>query len=196
MPFQSAEKALDWPGLKGIILSGGPASVHQGGSPRAPDRVFTSGLPVLGICYGEQTMCAQLGGKVEAGQTREFGYAEVRAHGHTPLLKDIADFHTPEGHGMLKVWMSHGDKVTEMPPGFKLMASTPSCPIAGMANEAKGYYAFQFHPEVTHTLQGAAMITRFVREIAVTRLSSAWDTWEDRRVRLRRSARDAGMSPN
>jgi GMP synthase (glutamine-hydrolysing) len=131
--------------------------------------VFELGVPVLGICYGMQTMAQQLGGKVESGHQREFGYAEVRAHGHTALLKDIADFHTPEGHGMLKVWMSHGDKVTELPPGFKLMASTPSCPIAGMADEARGYYALQFHPEVTHTVQGRAMLERFVLDICATR---------------------------
>jgi GMP synthase (glutamine-hydrolysing) len=112
------------------------------------------------------TMAVQLGGEVEASDHREFGYAEVRAHGHTRLLNGIEDFHTAEGHGMLKVWMSHGDKVTALPPGFKLMASTPSCPIAGFANEAKGYYGVQFHPEVTHTVQGAALLTRFVREIA------------------------------
>jgi GMP synthase (glutamine-hydrolysing) len=112
-----------------------------------------------------QTMAAQLGGKVENGKVREFGYAEVRARGHTALLKDINDFVTPEGHGMLKVWMSHGDKVIDMPPGFKLMASTDSCPVAGMADEARRLYAVQFHPEVTHTLQGAAMLGRFVHEI-------------------------------
>ncbi len=150
--------------LKGIILSGSHASVYEVDD-RAPDAVFELGIPVLGICYGMQTMAQQLGGKVEAGKTREFGYAEVRAHGHTSLLKDIQDFATPEGHGMLKVWMSHGDKVTEMPPGFKLMASTPSCPIAGMADEARRYYAVQFHPEVTHTLQGKALIERFVLDI-------------------------------
>jgi len=122
-------------------------------------------VPVLGICYGMQTMAQQLGGKVEGGQTREFGYAEVRAHGHTELLKGVEDFATAEGHGMLKVWMSHGDKVTEMPPGFKLMASTPNCPIAGMADEARGYYAVQFHPEVTHTVQGKAMLERFVLNV-------------------------------
>jgi GMP synthase (glutamine-hydrolysing) len=113
-------------------------------------------------------MAQQLGGKVESGHQREFGYAEVRAHGHTALLKDIADFTTPEGHGMLKVWMSHGDKVTELPPGFKLMASTPSCPIAGMADETRHYYAVQFHPEVTHTVQGRALLERFVLEICGT----------------------------
>ncbi len=154
--------------LKGVILSGSHASVYEVDD-KAPDAVFELGLPVLGICYGMQTMAQQLGGKVEAGHTREFGYAEVRARGHTPLLKDIADFHTPEGHGMLKVWMSHGDKVTEMPPGFKLMASTDSCPIAGMADEARGYYAVQFHPEVTHTVQGRALLERFVLEICGTR---------------------------
>ena len=153
--------------LKGVILSGSHASVYEVDD-KAPDAVFELNVPVLGICYGMQTMAQQLGGKVEAGKTREFGYAEVRARGHTPLLKDIADFHTPDGHGMLKVWMSHGDKVTELPPGFKLMASTDSCPIAGMADEARGYYAVQFHPEVTHTVQGRAMLERFVLDICQT----------------------------
>ncbi|WP_306545610.1 glutamine-hydrolyzing GMP synthase [Malikia spinosa] len=155
--------------LKGVILSGSHASVYEESTDAAPAAVFELGVPVLGICYGMQTMAQQLGGKVESGHQREFGYAEVRAHGHTALLKDIADFHTPEGHGMLKVWMSHGDKVTELPPGFKLMASTPSCPIAGMADEARGYYALQFHPEVTHTVQGRAMLERFVLDICATR---------------------------
>ena len=150
--------------LKGIILSGSHASVYEVDD-RAPDVVFELGLPVLGICYGMQTMAQQLGGKVEAGHTREFGYAEVRARGHTALLKDIADFTTPEGHGMLKVWMSHGDKVTELPEGFKLMASTDSCPIAGFADETRHFYGVQFHPEVTHTVQGRAMLNRFVLDI-------------------------------
>jgi len=151
--------------LKGVILSGSHASVYEESTDHAPDAVFQLGVPVLGICYGMQTMAQQLGGKVESGHQREFGYAEVRAHGHTALLKDIADFTTVEGHGMLKVWMSHGDKVTEMPSGFKLMASTPSCPIAGMADEARRFYAVQFHPEVTHTVQGKAMLERFVLQI-------------------------------
>jgi len=153
--------------LKGIILSGSHASVYEVDD-RAPDAVFELGIPVLGICYGMQTMANQLGGKVEGSNTREFGYAEVRAHGHTELLKGIEDFSTAEGHGMLKVWMSHGDKVTALPPGFKVMASTPSCPIAGMADEARRFYAVQFHPEVTHTLQGRALLERFVLGICGT----------------------------
>ena len=148
--------------LSGIILSGSHASVYEELTDKAPDAVFTLGLPVLGICYGMQAMAHQLGGKVEGGHKREFGHAAVRARGHTALLKDIADFTTPEGGGMLNVWMSHGDKVTELPPGFKLMASTDSCPIAGMADEARKFYAVQFHPEVTHTAQGHAILHRFV----------------------------------
>ena len=155
--------------LKGIILSGSHASVTEDSTDRAPQAVFDLGVPVLGICYGMQTMAQQLGGKVETGHTREFGHASVRARGHTALLKDIADFTTPEGEGMLNVWMSHGDKVTELPPGFKLMASTDSCPIAGMADEARRFYAVQFHPEVTHTVQGQALLNRFVLDICGTR---------------------------
>jgi GMP synthase (glutamine-hydrolysing) len=148
--------------LKGIILSGSHASVYEELTDKAPDAVFELGLPVLGICYGMQAMAYQLGGSVEGGHKREFGHAAVRARGHTALLKDIADFTTPEGEGMLNVWMSHGDKVTALPPGFKLMASTDSCPIAGMADEARKFYAVQFHPEVTHTAQGHAILHRFV----------------------------------
>jgi GMP synthase (glutamine-hydrolysing) len=155
--------------LRGVILSGSHASVYEETTDKAPAIVFELGVPVLGICYGMQTMANQLGGQVESGHQREFGYAEVRAHGHTALLKDISDFTTEQGHGMLKVWMSHGDKVTALPPGFKLMASTPSCPIAGMADETRGFYAVQFHPEVTHTVQGKAMLERFVRQICQAR---------------------------
>ena len=151
---------------KAIILSGSHASTYEEHDLRAPQAVWDLGVPVLGICYGMFTMTVQQGGQVEAANHREFGYAEVRAHGHTKLLKGIEDFSTPEGHGMLKVWMSHGDKVTALPPGFKLMASTPSCPIAGMADEARGYYGVQFHPEVTHTVQGRALLERFVLQIA------------------------------
>jgi GMP synthase (glutamine-hydrolysing) len=150
---------------RGVILSGSHLSAYEASTLKAPKAVFESGVPVLGICYGMQTMAQQLGGKVEAGRLREFGYAEVRARGHSKLLEGIEDFRTAEGHGMLKVWMSHGDKVVEMPPGFTLMAETASCPIAAMADEARRYYAVQFHPEVTHTAQGAKILQRFVREI-------------------------------
>ncbi|MGA0608604.1 glutamine-hydrolyzing GMP synthase [Caldimonas sp. KR1-144] len=176
---------------KGIILSGSHASTYEDHELRAPQAVWDLGVPVLGICYGMQTMAVQLGGKVEWSDHREFGYAEVRAHGHTRLLDGIQDFGSTEGHGMLKVWMSHGDKVTELPPGFKLMASTPSCPIAGMANEAKGYYALQFHPEVTHTLQGTAMLTRFVREICGTKADWIMGNYIDEAVaRIREQVGD------
>ncbi len=149
-------------GARGIILSGGPETVIGNDSPVAPKVVFDLGVPVLGICYGMQTMAEQLGGKVISANEHEYGYAQVRAHGHTKLLKDIEDEVTPEGYGMLDVWMSHGDRVDKMPAGFKLMASTTSCPIAGMANEEKGFYGIQFHPEVTHSKQGLRMLERFV----------------------------------
>ena len=152
-------------GAKGIILSGSHMSAYDTVTDQAPRAVFDLGVPVLGICYGMQTMAQQLGGKVEPGKVREFGYAEVRARGHTRLLDGIEDARSPEGHGMLKVWMSHGDKVTEMPSGFKLMASTETCPVAGMADETRRFYGVQFHPEVTHTLQGKALLQRFVYDI-------------------------------
>jgi len=154
---------------KGIILSGSHASTYEEHELRAPQAVWDLGVPVLGICYGMFTMAVQLGGQVEASSHREFGYAEVRARGHTKLLQGLEDFSTDAGHGVLKVWMSHGDKVTELPPGFALMASTPSCPIAGMADESRGYYAVQFHPEVTHTAKGRELLERFVLEICAAR---------------------------
>jgi GMP synthase (glutamine-hydrolysing) len=149
----------------GVILSGSHASLWEDETLRAPKAVFELGVPVLGICFGMYAIAAALGGKVEGSTKREFGHAEVRAHGHTKLLDGIQDYATADGHGMLNVWMSHGDNVIEMPPGFKLMASTPSCAIAGMADEARGFYAVQFHPEVTHTKQGAAILNRFVLDI-------------------------------
>ena len=155
--------------LKGIILSGSHASTYEAGGLRAPAAIWDLGVPVLGICYGMFTMAVQQGGEVEASSHREFGYAEVRAHGHTRLLDGIEDFATDAGHGMLTVWMSHGDKVTALPPGFALMASTPSCPIAGMADEARGFYGVQFHPEVTHTTRGKAILERFVLGICGAR---------------------------
>lgn len=149
----------------GIVLSGSHMSAYEESTDRAPKAVFEIGVPVLGICYGMQTMAEQLGGKVENGAQREFGYAEVREHGHTKLLKNISDFTDKDGKSYLKVWMSHGDKVTEMPPGFKLMCSTPTCPIAGMADEGRGFYAVQFHPEVTHTDKGREILETFVLKI-------------------------------
>jgi GMP synthase (glutamine-hydrolysing) len=150
---------------KGIVLSGGPNSVTAGDTPRAPAAVWSQGVPVLGICYGMQTMAAQLGGAVEAGSVREFGYAEVRARGHSTLFRGIEDRTNADGHGLLDVWMSHGDKVTALPPGFRVIASNDATPIAAMADEARHFYAVQFHPEVTHTRQGPAILARFAHEI-------------------------------
>jgi GMP synthase (glutamine-hydrolysing) len=152
-------------GPKGIILSGGPETVTEEGTPRAPAAVWELGVPVLGICYGLQTMSHQLGGRVEAHDSKEFGYAEIRARGHSALLRDIEDRVNAEGHGLLDVWMSHGDRVVDAPPGFKIIASTPDLPIAGIADEARHYYGLQFHPEVTHTTQGDRIYSRFVHEI-------------------------------
>ena len=151
---------------KAIILSGGPETVTASEAPVAPPVVFELGVPVLGICYGMQTMTAQLGGKVENAEHHEYGYAQVRARGHTALLSDIEDHTSPEGYGLLDVWMSHGDRVINMPKGFKLMASTDSAPIAAMADEDRHFYGLQFHPEVTHTRQGQRIIERFVHDIA------------------------------
>ena len=150
---------------QGIILSGGPETVTASDTPRAPELVFSLGVPVLGICYGMQTMAIQLGGQVEAADHREFGYAEVRARGHSRLLTDIEDHTSSEGYGLLDVWMSHGDQVTRLPEGFKTIASTATAPIAGMANEERCFYALQFHPEVTHTRQGLRLLKRFITDI-------------------------------
>ncbi len=152
-------------GAKGIILSGGPESVTQENTPRAAQQVFELGIPVLGICYGMQTMTEQLGGKVESSDHREFGYAQIRARGHSELLRDIEDHTSAEGYGLLDVWMSHGDRVTELPEGFKLIASSDGAPIAGIADEQRKFYGLQFHPEVTHTHQGGRILSRFVKEI-------------------------------
>jgi GMP synthase (glutamine-hydrolysing) len=164
-PFDVGDDFVRTFAPKGIVLSGGPNSVTEGDTPRAPPAVWSQGVPVLGICYGMQTMAAQLGGAVEQGRVREFGYAEVRARGHSALLEGLEDRRTGEGHGLLDVWMSHGDKVTALPPGFKLIASSDACAIAAMADEARRFYAVQFHPEVTHTKQGAALLARFAHDI-------------------------------
>jgi len=164
-PFDVAEDFIRDFKPQGIILSGGPNSVYAAEEWKAPDIVFKLGVPVLGICYGMQTMAVQLGGKVEGSNTREFGYAEMRARGHSKLFNGIEDRVNSEGHGLLDVWMSHGDKVTQLPPGFSIIGDNASTPIAAMADEARGFYAVQFHPEVTHTLKGREIIARFVHDI-------------------------------
>ncbi len=164
-PFDVSDDFVRQFNPQGIILSGGPNSVYEAHDWRAPQAVFELGVPVLGICYGMQTMAQQLGGKVESSGKREFGYAEMRARGHSALFKGIEDRVNAEGHGLLDVWMSHGDKVTELPPGFKVIGSNDSCPVAAMADEDRKFYAVQFHPEVTHTIKGKEMIARFVHDI-------------------------------
>jgi len=164
-PFDVSESFIRSFAPRGVILSGGPASVYDDATPKAPDEVFKLGVPVLGICYGMQTMAAQLGGQVENSRVREFGYAEVRARGHSKLLEGIQDRINGDKHGLLDVWMSHGDKVTALPAGFEVIASNDSTPIAGMADEARRFYGVQFHPEVTHTRQGGAILARFVHRI-------------------------------
>ena len=149
----------------GVILSGGPASVPSPGSPRAPACLFTLGVPVLGICYGMQTMAQQFGGSVAASPTSEFGYAQIRLTANNTLLHDIRDHLDAGGNGLLDVWMSHGDKVAAVPDDFDVIASTDSCPIAGMAHREKPFYGIQFHPEVTHTLQGRRIFEHFVLEL-------------------------------
>lgn len=149
----------------GIILSGGPESVAASESPRAPGCVFELGVPVLGICYGMQAMAEQFGGRVMGSDTSEFGYAQIRTLGKSGLLHDIRDHIDEKGNSLLDVWMSHGDKVVELPEGFELIAQTDSCPIAGMAHREKPFYGIQFHPEVTHTLQGMRIFEHFTLEI-------------------------------
>ncbi|MFC3626963.1 glutamine-hydrolyzing GMP synthase [Vogesella amnigena] len=150
---------------KAIILSGGPNSVYESDY-QADQQVFALGVPVLGICYGMQFMAQSLGGKVEAGDKREFGYAQIQARHHSKILEGLQDRVDDAGNGFLDVWMSHGDKVTALPAGFKVIAETPSCPIAAMADEDRGFYAVQFHPEVTHTKRGTEMLHRFVLHVA------------------------------
>ncbi len=164
-PFDVSDDFIRNFGAQGIILSGGPNSVYEALEWQAPQAVFELGVPVLGICYGMQTMAQQLGGKVESSGKREFGYAEIRARGHSALFTVIEDRTNAEAHGLLDVWMSHGDKVTELPPGFSVIASNESCPVAAMADEARKFYGVQFHPEVTHTVKGKEIISRFVHEI-------------------------------
>jgi GMP synthase (glutamine-hydrolysing) len=165
LPWDITDAEVREFGAKGIILSGGPESVTDTQGPTAPQAVFQSGVPVLGICYGMQTMAAQLGGRVTAGTHREFGYAQVTSSAPCKLLEGLFDHKDGQGRPLLDVWMSHGDKVDELPPGFVAVGFTNSVPLAAMADESRHYYAVQFHPEVTHTLQGEKILERFVREI-------------------------------
>jgi GMP synthase (glutamine-hydrolysing) len=151
---------------KAVILSGGPESVYDAKGQRAPPEVFSLGVPVLGICYGMQTMAAQLGGQVESSRHREFGAAQVRPTADSRLLHGLEDNRDAQGRRLLDVWMSHGDHVVALPPGFKLIGSSDNAPLAAMADESRRFYGLQFHPEVTHTLQGGEILRRFVREIA------------------------------
>ena len=153
------QRIIDF-GAKGIILSGGPESVHAENSPRINDAVFDLGVPVLGICYGMQAMAERFGGQVHASDIHEFGAATINIDGKSTMIDGIED-----AAGKLNVWMSHGDKVVEAPKGFDIVASTPSCPIAIMADDSRHYYGLQFHPEVTHTVQGQALLGRFVHKI-------------------------------
>lgn len=164
-PFTVDAKALEALSPCGFILSGGPSTVTKVTNPRAPAWIFESKLPVLGICYGMQTMAVQLGGEVISSSIREFGYAELRVHGDSRLLKDIDDRISSSGEVCLDVWMSHGDKVSQLPPGFEVICETQNAPIAGMANEASRWYGLQFHPEVTHTQQGQRILNQFVVDI-------------------------------
>ena len=161
-PYDNCQDAIEEKKPSGIILSGGPETVTAADTPRIPQQVFELGVPVLGICYGMQAMAAQLGGRVATSEAHEYGYAQVRARSHSKLLKDIEDHTTPEGYGMLDVWMSHGDRVEELPPGFHVIAETDNAPLAGMADEERAFYGIQFHPEVTHTRQGQRIIEHFL----------------------------------
>lgn len=172
LPYDLEKSQLEKINPCGVILSGGPSTVTHDANPRAPQWLFNANLPVLGICYGMQTMAVQLGGKVQSSSMREFGYAELRLHGHSKLFEDIEDRTTAEGHALLDVWMSHGDKVTELPPGFKVVCETSNAPIAGMSDESRHFYGVQFHPEVTHTLQGLRILQRFV--VTICNAATTW----------------------
>ncbi|MEG3765684.1 glutamine-hydrolyzing GMP synthase [Alteromonas sp. 14N.309.X.WAT.G.H12] len=175
----------------GIILSGGPESVTELNSPRAPEYVFNAGVPVLGVCYGMQTMAEQLGGKVQGSNKREFGYAQVEVIKSSPLLETIEDHIGENGNGLLDVWMSHGDKVAEIPAGFETIAQTPSCPHAAMHNPEKRFYGVQFHPEVTHTRQGMRILSQFVMDVCgCEKLWTADAIIEDAIVRIKEKVGD------
>ena len=164
-PYDNADEGFAGENPAGIILSGGPETVTGDEAPTVPQLVFELGVPVLGICYGMQTMAAQLGGSVTHSDKHEYGYAQVRARGHSRLLKDIEDHTSEEGYGLLDVWMSHGDRVDSLPEGFQVICETANAPYAGMADEVRGFYGLQFHPEVTHTRQGQRIMEKFLFNI-------------------------------
>jgi GMP synthase (glutamine-hydrolysing) len=184
-PFQSAEAAFQKMKPEAVILSGGPASVTEANSPRAPEVIFKAGIPILGICYGQQTMCEQLGGKVESGHHREFGRAMVSVKTQSPLFQDA----WTDG-GEHQVWMSHGDRVTKLPEGFKVIAVSENAPYAAIADEARCFYAVQFHPEVVHTPDGAKLISNFVHKIAG--LKSDWTMAAYRREMIAKIQKQVG----
>jgi GMP synthase (glutamine-hydrolysing) len=191
LPWDTTDDRIRDFSPKGIILSGSPESVAQSKPPQAPMAVFTQEVPVLGICFGMQTMAAQLGGKVGEHGKKEFGYASVTVGSDSRLLEDIEDHDDSDGRAVLDVWMSHGDRVEELPPGFELIASTPSSPLAGMEDAGRGFYGVQFHPEVTHTRQGQRIIERFVHDICGC--GSSWDAGhiiDDSIARLREQIGD------
>jgi len=161
VPFTAAVDAIHRMKPRAIILSGGPASTHEAGTPRAPAEVFSVGVPLLGICYGQQTMVAQLGGEVSGSDHREFGRAQITLAQRSPLFEGLGD-----PGSQLQVWMSHGDRVDSLPGGFDVIASSPGAPFAAIADESRGLYGVQFHPEVMHTPQGAAMLRNFTHEVA------------------------------
>ena len=165
IPWDSSDSDIESFAPSGIILSGGPESVTASDSPRAPEVVFNLDVPILGICYGMQTMAAQLGGAVEGSHTSEFGYAQIRRTASGGLFVELSDGTDEGGQQLLDVWMSHGDKVSQLPPDFELIAETDSCPIAGMAHRDKPWFGIQFHPEVTHTLKGEEIFRHFVLSI-------------------------------
>ncbi|MBK1735151.1 GMP synthase (glutamine-hydrolyzing) [Halorhodospira abdelmalekii] len=164
-PYDAEPERLRAFAPSGVILSGGPESVTAEQAPQIPAVIFELGVPLLGICYGMQALAAQLGGKVEPSQHKEFGYAQVCVRGHSRLLTNIEDHASSDGFGWLDVWMSHGDRVIEPPPGFKVIATTATSPVAGMGDDERAWYGVQFHPEVTHTPQGGRILERFVRQI-------------------------------
>jgi len=174
LPFDVKPYFIEKFNPSGIILSGGPDTVNELSSARAPDIVFELNIPILGICYGMQTMAIQLGGEARNSQKAEFGFAQIRARNHSKILSGINDAISSEGHELLDVWMSHGIEVSKLPTNFELIASTDNCPIAGFANNEKKYYGLQFHPEVTHTKQGIQILERFV--IDICKCDKNWTT--------------------